>query len=200
MACRRLRRAVGSGTRPGVTALHRIADAAGAEAPKAAQGILARVRSMDAAMLDKQADPILDGRFQGVELGAASFVAAALQVYWAYMSTTLGVDAFGRTEPANLCPVCASAPAASIVRIGGTEQGLRYLHCSLCASEWHMVRSKCSNCESSRGVAYYGIEGDKGAIKAEACAECGSYLNSSWKRTRSSTPRRTTSPPSPLIC
>jgi FdhE protein len=39
-----------------------------------------------------------------------------------------------------------------------------------------MVRVKCSNCESTKGIAYYTIEGDKGAVKAEACEACGSYL------------------------
>jgi FdhE protein len=71
--------------------------------------------------------------------------------------------------------VCASPPVASIVRIGA-EQGLRYLHCSLCGSEWHMVRAKCSNCESTRNITYYAIEGDNGAVKAEACGDCGAYL------------------------
>ncbi|WP_371682626.1 formate dehydrogenase accessory protein FdhE domain-containing protein [Escherichia coli] len=27
----------------------------------------------------------------------------------------------------------------------GTTQGLRYLHCNLCETEWHVVRVKCSN-------------------------------------------------------
>ena len=156
-------------------ALHSIATAVATDAPSPAQDTIARLRGMDADTLEKQADALLDGHFQETDLGAAPFIVAALQAYWVHMGTTLGEAAFGRTEPANLCPVCASAPVASIVRIG-SEQGLRYLHCSLCATEWHMVRTKCSNCESTKGIAYYGIEGDKGAVKAEACEECGSYL------------------------
>lgn len=39
-----------------------------------------------------------------------------------------------------------------------------------------MVRIKCANCDSSKDVAYFGIEGDNGAVKAEACTDCKSYL------------------------
>ena len=161
-------------------ALLEIAEAVSARTPKAGQATIARLRGLDADSLEKLATAVLDGRLhdidQNLELAASPFVAAALQVYWTHLATSLGPAAFGRSDPSNLCPVCASAPLASIVRIGGAEQGLRYLHCSLCSTEWHMVRAKCSNCESTRDITYYGIEGDRGIAKAEACAECGSYL------------------------
>ena len=84
--------------------------------------------------------------------------------------------AIGKLEQGGLCPVCGSHPVAGIVRIGGAQQGLRYLSCSLCATEWHMVRIKCSSCESTRGISYYVLEGSNGAVKAESCDECNSYL------------------------
>ncbi|MFN3750636.1 MAG: formate dehydrogenase accessory protein FdhE [Thiobacillus sp.] len=155
-------------------ALRQITDAVFDNLPRATQDTIARIRTLGDDDLEKIADAILDGHAQ-FDLAAAPIIAAALQTYWLHMSTSLGSTAFGRTDMPNLCPVCASAPVASLVRIGA-EHGLRYLHCSLCATEWHMVRAKCSNCESTRGIAYYGIEGDKGAVKAEACEECGSYL------------------------
>lgn len=156
-------------------ALREIAGAVSATAPKPVRDVIARLDALDETSLEKLADAILDGRFHDTDLAISPFVVAALQVYWMHMSTALGESGFGRTDLPGLCPVCASAPGASIVRIGA-EQGLRYLHCSLCGSEWHMVRVKCSNCESTKGIAYYGIEGDKGAVKAEACEACGSYL------------------------
>jgi len=156
-------------------ALQSIAAAADGNAPQAAREAIARIHDMNAGSLEKMAGAILDNRFHDADLAVSPFIAAALQVYWTHMGTALGESAFGRSDLPNLCPVCASPPVASIVRIGA-EQGLRYLHCSLCGSEWHMVRVKCSNCESTRGITYYGIEGDKGAVKAEACKECGSYL------------------------
>jgi FdhE protein len=146
------------------------------DATPAAKEAIGRVKEMDSAVLEEFADAILSGRRKGMDLAAAPFVAAALQVYWTHMVTTLGARAFGRSDVSNLCPVCASPPVASIVRIGGAEQGLRYLSCSLCATQWHMVRVKCSNCESTKGIAYYSIEGTAGAVKAESCDECGTYL------------------------
>ena len=137
---------------------------------------LARLQQMDSAGLEALADAILANRYERIDLAAAPFVAAALQVYWTHMATTLGEHAFGRSDVAHLCPVCASHPVASIVRIGGGEQGLRYLSCSLCEAQWHMVRVKCSNCESTKGISYMVIEGTSGAVKAESCEECGSYL------------------------
>jgi FdhE protein len=70
-----------------------------------------------------------------------------------------------------VCPVCGSAPVASM-RIGGEAGGHRYLHCGLCATEWHMVRVKCSHCESTKGVRYQGIEGGDPAVLAETCDTC----------------------------
>lgn len=137
---------------------------------------LVRLRTMDPAYLEAYASAILAGRFESIDLAIAPFVAAALQVYWAHMANALGANAFGRSDVANLCPVCASPPVSSIVRIGGDEQGLRYLSCSVCQTQWHMVRVKCSNCESTKGIGYYSIEGSSGAVKAESCDECGTYL------------------------
>lgn len=156
-------------------ALIAITRAALPHAPAPAQAAIGRVQEMTPAALEKIAHAILDGHYGEAALGCAPFVAAALQTYWTHMAITLGASALGRVEPTNLCPVCGSPPSISVVRIG-PDHGLRYLHCSLCGSEWHMVRAKCSNCESSKGLHYYGIEGDRGAVKAEACGECGSYL------------------------
>jgi FdhE protein len=64
---------------------------------------------------------------------------------------------------------------ASIVRADKAYQGYRYLHCSLCATEWHLVRVKCSHCESTEGVHYHSIEGGSAAVRAEACDSCKTY-------------------------
>jgi FdhE protein len=125
---------------------------------------------------ESMADGLLAGDYAGMDLAAAPLVGAALQVYWVHMATSLGRDAFERSEVPTLCPVCASPPLTSIVHNGGVENGQRYLHCSLCASEWHMVRVKCSNCQSTKDIAYHGIEGNPGPIKAETCDECQCYL------------------------
>lgn len=138
--------------------------------------VLSTLQKMDSDALESQAEAILGSSGQGIDVAIAPFVVAALQVYWTHMATALGASAFARSDVGNLCPVCGSHPVSSVVRIGGAEQGVRYLNCSLCETQWHMVRVKCSNCESTKGISYFAIEGDPGAVKAEACEECGSYL------------------------
>lgn len=142
----------------------------------------ATVRSLDRLLAgggpacEAMADSLLAGDYAGMDLAAAPLVGAALQVYWAHMATTLGNKSFEASAIPTVCPVCASPPLASIVRSGGVENGQRYLHCSLCASEWHMVRIKCSNCQATGDIAYHGIEGDSGVVKAETCDNCQTYL------------------------
>ena len=80
-----------------------------------------------------------------------------------------------------ICPVCASRPVASVLRIGGEQANLRYLVCSLCATEWNMSRIQCTSCDTDKGVKYLVLqaEGDsktEPAARAETCDECKSYL------------------------
>ena len=144
--------------------------------PEAARAAIARLQTMEAAGLERLADAILAGDFAQLDRAAAPFAAAALQLYWLHMATSLGSEAFARLEIHSACPVCASAPVASVVRIGGDDHGLRYLTCSLCSAQWHTVRVKCALCESTQGISYYGIEGGSAAIKAENCEVCNGYL------------------------
>jgi FdhE protein len=144
--------------------------------PALAQAAIARLEGTADAELEGMAASLLCGQFAAVAPQATPFIAAALQIYWVHMAAALGEGAFGRLEQPALCPVCGSPPVASIVRIGGAEQGLRYLSCSLCAAEWHMVRITCTSCQSTKGIAYYGLEGASAALRAEACEECRTYL------------------------
>jgi FdhE protein len=156
--------------------LQRLIRAVQDRAPMAAQDVLDKLQNRDAVWIERQAELILSGRQDGLERATAPFLAAALQVYWTHL--TLGLTPAQIPHPVlpNLCPVCGSPPVASVIRIGGAESGLRYLHCSLCASEWHVVRAKCSHCDNSRGIVYYQVEGASPAGHAEYCPECGSYL------------------------
>lgn len=144
--------------------------------PAAARTTIERLQQLDDASIERLADQLLAGNFTGLDRASAPFIAAALQVYWLHMATNLGVTAFASLPTPYLCPVCGSEPVTSVVRIGGAEQGLRYLHCSLCNAEWHAVRIKCVYCDSTKGISYYGIEGGSAAIKAEHCEQCASYL------------------------
>jgi FdhE protein len=79
-------------------------------------------------------------------------------------------------EHRQFCPVCASVPVTSVVHMSVGQQGLRYLHCNLCESEWYVVRSKCSNCEQTGDLHYWSLDSEKAAVKAESCGDCGTYL------------------------
>jgi FdhE protein len=158
-------------------ALNRIIASLGRAAlPPVAASTLGRLATADPALIEAAASHLLAGAYAELDAGHAPFIGAALQVYWTKMALTLGAEGFGRDVAYGLCPICGSHPIASVVRVGGAAQGLRYLVCSLCASEWHVVRVKCSSCASTKGISYFGIEGAKQAIKAEACDECKTYL------------------------
>ena len=138
------------------------------------------VRELGAApaeRLEAIAEHVLAGEFGAEHPGQAPLVAAALQVYWNALASHLDASLFrAGGHPAGLCPACGSAPVASVVRIGGVEQGLRYLHCSLCDAEWHLPRVQCSNCGNTNDLGYFAVEGAGDAVKAEACDTCHSYL------------------------
>jgi FdhE protein len=144
--------------------------------PPAACETIAGLQQTSETGLEEMADRILAGDLAIVSPQELPFVAAALQVYWVQMASALGEDAFGRPEQGGVCPVCGSFPISGIVSSAAAGQGLRYLCCSLCSSRWHMVRIKCSSCESTRGINHYTLEGSNGAVKAESCDDCNSYL------------------------
>ncbi|MFO1351455.1 MAG: formate dehydrogenase accessory protein FdhE, partial [Gammaproteobacteria bacterium] len=138
--------------------------------------LIARLETVDSVWLEDQANRILEGNPDELDRGMAVFIAAALQTYWVALVTRLDTSGFTRLDVPNICPCCGSRPVASVVRIGGAEANHRYLACSLCAAEWHLVRIKCANCDSTKGIRYYNIEGGTKAIQAEACTECDTYL------------------------
>jgi len=145
--------------------------------------------------IEHQADHLSRRITLGLDLATAPLIAAGLQTYWAQLAMltadTHGERVFGQTEPATECPCCGSVPTTSITRIGAEDAGFRYLHCSLCSTQWHFVRIKCTHCESTEGIHYQelaveqgaaprttaGLPGAKaGAVKAECCDTCGHYL------------------------
>lgn len=154
-----------------------------------------RLLAADDAALDGQADRLVRGTGLGLDVAAAPLVAAGLQAHLtAQVAATAAAHAgarlepFGRTDDDRLCPCCGSRPVASVVRIGGDASGFRYLACSLCSTQWHMVRIKCAHCRSTKGISYQSletgsssgaVEGQEAAgraVELECCSECGHYL------------------------
>jgi FdhE protein len=155
------------------TMLDQLAGADGLPAPL--QPLIAELKNTKADERNAIAKRLLTKELAARDVGMAPFVMAALQVVFARRASQLRVADVPYTNPATICPVCATEPVASVVRIGGKLAGHRYLHCGCCATEWHMVRVKCSHCESTKGIRYQGLEGGKDVVLAETCDECGSY-------------------------
>ncbi|MEJ5150328.1 formate dehydrogenase accessory protein FdhE [Comamonas sp. MYb396] len=143
--------------------------------PEALQPLIGELQRCGTEDRNALAKRLLTKELAARDVGLAPFVMAALQVVFATRASQLRLADIPFTDPATICPVCASEPVAGVVRIGGKMAGHRYLHCGCCATEWHMVRVKCSHCESTKGVRYQGLEGGKDVVLAETCTECGSY-------------------------
>lgn len=166
-----------------------------ADAPEGARAAIDRLVAADDDWLETQADCLLTGVMRGLDLATSPLVAAALQVYFTHL--VLAVQAgengpvngrpqpFGRIDDATACPACGSRPTASITRNAGAATGQRYLHCSLCSLQWHMLRIKCSHCLSEKSLAYQSLQAadatdaagvSSAPVQAETCDDCGHYL------------------------
>lgn len=142
---------------------------------------LAELGGLDAVSIEALADRVLAGTTLDQDAAFVPFVGAALQVYFSRSAAAMSVLDLQRFDVPTVCPVCATRPVASVLRIGGAQANLRYLVCALCATEWNMVRIKCSICEEDKGLKYLMLDAGDGrlndtAMRAEACDECRSYL------------------------
>ncbi|WP_273029519.1 formate dehydrogenase accessory protein FdhE [Massilia timonae] len=161
---------------------------AGSPAQAAVQALLAASDDH----LEGQAELLLQGA-AGLDMSAAPLVAAGLQVYWTHMVLAVQQahgaarqEPFGRTLDVTLCPCCGSLPTSSITRLDASGSNFRYLNCALCSTQWHMVRVKCSHCQSTKGIHYHSLQAvatdgaqedtAQASVQAETCDECGHYL------------------------
>ncbi|MDO4698350.1 MAG: formate dehydrogenase accessory protein FdhE [Pasteurellaceae bacterium] len=144
--------------------------------PEPAYATLEWLEKASVSEIEQLADDLLNERYETVQSDKAVFLWAVLSLYWVQLAQQLPRQTkteYG--EGRHTCPVCDSAPVASVVHFGDT-QGLRYLHCALCESEWNMVRAKCSNCEETGKLDYWSLDSTDAAVKAESCGDCESYL------------------------
>ena len=125
--------------------------------------------------LEALADAILARFEKGIDAARATFVMAALQVYWTRLAVDFDTAQLPVITPFGVCPCCGSLPVSTIVRIGGSREGMRYATCSLCSTEWHIVRVTCTHCEDTEKIAYHSIADASEAIKAESCGKCHTY-------------------------
>ncbi|MCC2597223.1 formate dehydrogenase accessory protein FdhE [Pusillimonas sp. MFBS29] len=146
--------------------------------PEAALEIVNKLKSTlnnDPSAIEAQADALLAEREEDVDAASAPFIMAALQVYWTSLAADFEESALPVVTPHGVCPLCGSLPVASVVHVGGQADACRYLCCSLCSAEWHLVRVTCSHCKDTKGIAYHSIEGGPEGIKAESCDNCHTY-------------------------
>ena len=138
---------------------------------------LDRVAALDAGERIAAATALADGRFGDVPAEIAPFVWAAFSVWMRALAASVSLpeaiedDAAEKAE----CPVCGTAPVASVI-LTGSRQGLRYLHCALCETDWHMVRAKCTNCGKAGNLDYLSFETAEASVRAECCDDCKGYL------------------------
>ncbi len=147
----------------------------GGAVPAEARTVMQRLGARSVADVEKLADDFLSGGVAPANTGEALYVAAALQVYFTCLAGQLSAADLRLLPERGLCPCCGSSPVSGVVTASGPTPGARYLHCSLCSTAWNHVRAVCITCGKSRAVTLIGIEGDSGAVKAEACGDCHSY-------------------------
>jgi len=124
---------------------------------------------------------LLAGQYDAVPAALVPFIGAALQAAWSSWLLALPEPELKPGDSLAQCPCCGSPAMAGVVRNRGKHNGLRYLVCSLCACEWHVVRVKCVYCESSKDLRYTHLDDDRHAagkapLRAECCPGCNSYL------------------------
>jgi FdhE protein len=145
-------------------------------APPPARDTLERLQVVDDVTLEALANRVLRVELDGQDADVLPFVAAALQVHWTALAAGLARTKVAPLDAPGVCPCCGFLPVASIVRMDGEVAKLRYLHCGLCNTEWHLERVICAACRDGNRIAYRYIEGSDGTVRAETCDACKSYL------------------------
>ncbi|WP_085603699.1 MULTISPECIES: formate dehydrogenase accessory protein FdhE [unclassified Pseudomonas] len=140
-----------------------------------------KLRIASPGQLRAWAVALVSGQYSLVPAALVPFLGAALQAAWSHWLLSAPNLQLTPGDSLSQCPACGSPAMAGVIRHRGKHNGLRYLVCSLCACEWHVVRVKCVYCEQSKGLEYLSLEDDRhGAnqapLRAEVCPGCNSYL------------------------
>jgi FdhE protein len=102
-----------------------------------------------------------------------------LQPYAEHLAQQTGVERVSEhIEPSAsaLCPFCSRKPVVGVLRPEG-DGAKRSLLCSMCATEWPIVRILCPACgdENVDKLAIYTAE-QFPYVRVEACDTCGCYI------------------------
>jgi FdhE protein len=145
------------------------------EMPDSAREALERTRSADVAARDEMVRSVLADSIPIETMADHVYIAAALQVHFARIAAKLDAKALVPVGE-GACPVCGGAPVASAIVGWGGAVGTRFCSCSLCATQWHVVRIKCVLCDSTKGISYQDADGGNANVKAETCENCHGFV------------------------
>ncbi|WP_417604839.1 formate dehydrogenase accessory protein FdhE [Oceanimonas baumannii] len=145
------------------------------ELPEPVRHILQELADTAPEALEQQASALLNQQAEHINAAQAPFIMAALQLYWSLRVKAIDPTQVPAVTPFGLCPCCGSQPVSSSVQVGGPKEQIRYATCSLCATQWHIVRVVCTHCEDTKTIAYHSLDEGNPAIKAESCDHCQHY-------------------------
>ncbi|MDF2970442.1 MAG: fdhE [Microvirga sp.] len=145
------------------------------EKPSEAQTALERVRAATPEQMRVIIQGVLAEAIPADAIAEHAYVAAGLQVHFARLAAGLERSWLAKISD-GACPCCGGPPVSSVVVAWMEAEGTRYCSCSLCGTQWNVVRVKCVLCSSGKGIGYQEIEGGAGTIKAECCDNCRCYV------------------------
>ncbi|MCZ0737575.1 formate dehydrogenase accessory protein FdhE [Phreatobacter sp. AB_2022a] len=150
------------------------------EMPEAGRAALRRVTAAGEDEREAMAALLLAGAAPTEAVAEHVYVAAALQLHFTRLAGGLAAD---RLKPAGegACPSCGAPPVASAVVGWRGAHGTRFATCSLCATQWHVVRIKCTLCGETAKIGYQAVdegvgEGTEALVRAETCDACQAYV------------------------
>lgn len=145
------------------------------EKPQSAAAALSNLTRATQAERRGMANAIFSGLLPPDAIAEHIYLWAALQVHFSRLASSL-VSKTVKPVADGICPACGSLPSISMVVDWTGAHGARFCVCSLCSTMWHYVRIKCVCCGSTKGIGYKEVEHGGGAVKAETCDECQSWL------------------------
>lgn len=121
----------------------------------------------------------LKQEFKDEDQPYAIWVHAVLQIIWTHWALQVHEAEVPTRDERDHCPCCGSDGVGSVIYQKGELEGLRYVQCNLCNSQWHALRAKCTFCGNTKDMSFQSVEGvEDGALhgaSAECCDACHSY-------------------------
>lgn len=147
-----------------------------ADLPEPVTQALSKLRDADEAQRLEWAIRLTSGRFSELPSAVVPFLGAGLQLAWTLWLGQVEAEGVREQENQTECPCCGSLPVVGVIHRHSPVDGARYLLCSLCATQWHFVRLKCSHCKGTRGLEYLHFDDSPYGMRAETCPECHTCL------------------------